>query len=325
MNHVFVADYLANRKNPVQLVKHMDEVPESKITWPLLGQEKYDGIYCLCVVISGEPVLYSRVGKRLFFNETTLAIINNGAITSLPDGCYIGELCNPVLTLEQLAGLTSPNRKALWDDGDSGYMDESYIMFHDFLYLDELLDGYGGADYSTRLQTLRTIMHSSDMPVPTYCIPIEIIYSRDEAEKFADDLIAQGKEGAVFKQNADWEAGHKGWRAMKIVRGVSLDLLCVGVEYGKGKRTGQIAKLRFKYKGSEFNADLGKGWTDDRRIDLTNSYTAHAEHGVPLEHCELYPIGKIWEVKALQISSTGNALRLPKVVRVREDKDTPDA
>ncbi|WIS40025.1 hypothetical protein [Acinetobacter phage vB_Ab4_Hep4-M] len=37
------------------------------------------------------------------------------------------------------------------------------------------------------------------------------------------------------------------------------------------------------------------------------------------------PVGKIWEVKALQESSTGKALRLPKVVRVREDKDEPDA
>ncbi|CAL1776975.1 ATP-dependent DNA ligase, partial [Acinetobacter phage vB_AbaP_ABW132] len=98
--------------------------------------------------------------------------------------------------------------------------------------------------------------------------------------------------------------------------------LCVGVEYGKGKREGQIAKLKFSYKGSVFSADLGKGWTDERRKALTSQYEA-LEHPAALS--EWNPIGKIWEVKALQESSTGKALRLPKVIRVREDKEKPDA
>ena len=35
-------------------------------------------------------------------------------------------------------------------------------------------------------------------------------------------------------------------------------------------------------------------------------------------------MGKIWELKGLQPSSTGRAIRLPKVVRIREDKNIPD-
>lgn len=147
--------------------------------------------------------------------------------------------------------------------------------------------------------------------------------SYEEIEQIAERYIAAGLEGVVVKQpDASWLAGHKGYRAMKIVRGVSLDLRCVGVLYGKGKRAGQIAALEFEYKGNKFKADLGKGWTDERRAALTSQYEA-LDHPDALD--EWNPVGKIWEVKALDISSTGKALRLPKVVRVRWDKDEPDA
>lgn len=105
---------------------------------------------------------------------------------------------------------------------------------------------------------------------------------------------------------------------MKLVRGVSLDLRCCGVLMGKGKRAGQIAALEFEYNGNKFKADLGKGWTDERRAALTNDYNNRDLFE------DTNPVGKIWEVKALDISSTGKALRLPKVVRARWDKDEPD-
>ncbi|UUG68438.1 DNA ligase [Acinetobacter phage TCUAN2] len=53
MSHDLIEEYLAKTKNPVQLVKHFDEVPESKIAYPLIGQIKYDGVYILIVVSDG--------------------------------------------------------------------------------------------------------------------------------------------------------------------------------------------------------------------------------------------------------------------------------
>lgn len=318
MDLAFVADYLANRKNPVQLVKHMDEVTEKNIKYPLIGQLKYDGVYCLLVSIGSEPQLFSRVGKALYMEN--IKGFMGGKLCNLADGVYIGELCVNELSLEVLSGYVSPNRKKPWDDAGATVIgSKGYIAFHDYLTVDELLDGHSNRGYDNRESQLFSIL--DPIGLDDYRVKGKWVYTREEADTYAEDLIQRGHEGAVFKHpEADWEAGHKGWRVMKIVRGIPpLDLRCVGVVYGKGKRTGQIAALRFTMHGNEFNADLGKGWTDERRIALTNDY----------ENRDLFadsnPVGKIWELKALQYSSTGKALRLPKVVRVREDKDTPDA
>src|SRR5690606_4320085 len=94
-----------------------------------------------------------------------------------------------------------------------------------------------------------------------------------EFDLYAAEEIAAGAEGIVGKQlQANYEAGHKGYRVVKKVRDLHVDLKCLAVETGKGKRTGQIARLQFKYKGKLFWADLGEGWTDEKRIDLTHNW-----------------------------------------------------
>ncbi|CAL4861368.1 ATP-dependent DNA ligase [Acinetobacter phage vB_AbaP_Fanak] len=319
MSHDLIEEYLVKTKNPVQLVKHFDEVPESKIAYPLIGQIKYDGVYILIVMHNGMPKAYSRTGKEYYreLYETDYFM----RIYGLTDGVYIGELVAPTITLEELSGLVSTNRKAEWGTADIEAMEQSYVMLHDYLHFDEFLDGHSDTLYCIRQANLTDKLLEAG--VVGYSVKSTIIRDREQADAYVEDLISHGHEGAVFKDpNADWVAGHKGYRAMKIVRGLHLDLLCVGVEYGKGKRAGQIAKLKFSYKGNVFSADLGKGWTDERRKALTSQYEALEN---PAELSEWNPVNKIWEVKALQESSTGKALRLPKVVRVREDKEEPDA
>src|SRR5690606_34111856 len=134
--------------------------------------------------------------------------------------------------------------------------------------------------------------------------------SQAEFDLYAAEEIAAGGEGIVGKQlDANYEAGHKGYRVVKKVRDLHVDLKCLAVETGKGKRTGQIARLQFKYKGKLFWADLGEGWTDAKRIQMTYDWQHHPEdpHRIPS------PIGSIFHVKALQESSKG-VLRLPKVM-----------
>lgn len=321
MNMEYIQDYLANCKSPVQLVKHMDEVPERQINYPLIAQKKYDGLYVLMIVTHDDTKFFSRTGKEYYWELTDKL---DSFWADVPVGVYIGELCNDTISLESLAGLVSTNRKAIWDEVDSHDMQASYIMFHDFLTLDEFIDGYSARTYDVRLANLFYILEN--MELTEYFIGYTLVNSYEEAEAFADTIIANGGEGAVFKHHVDWQAGHKGYRAMKIVRGLILDLLCTGVQYGKGKREGQIAKLELSYKGNRFFADLGKGWTDARRDALTIAHELpNLENNPNYFGGEATPVGKIWEVKALQESSTGKALRLPKVQRVREDKTEPDA
>lgn len=331
MNHELIAEYLANTKNPVQLVKHLDEVPDSKKQWPMALQLKYDGVYTLAVVIDGTAKLYGRTGLKLYWEADSILKerydpMDGGAVPNpkLHDGVYVGEFCNQMYTLGQLSGLLNPNRKKGWGDDDyNNMMGHSDIYMHDYLTFDELLGGHSERNYMERHKLLSELMFKAGLEY--LVVKYDLVFSPEEAQTKVDEFIGTGEEGGVLKAlDADWVAGHKGYRAMKIVRGVSLDLRCVGVLFGKGKRAEQIAALEFEFKGNKFKADLGKGWTDERRTGLTDQYknsylwNADGSSASPI-------IGKIWEVKALDISSTGKALRLPKVQRVRWDKEEPDA
>lgn len=330
MNHELIAEYLANTKAPVQLVKHLDEVIDKHKTYPMAAQVKHDGVYCLAVVIGGVVKLYGRTGLKLYWEADAVLkerfdpMSNENRDPHLKDGVYIGEFCNSLYTLEQLSGFLNPNRKKEWEGADwSVLASQSIIYMHDYLTFDELLGGHSERPYIERHKLLSERMYQANLS--SWVIPYQLVFNEQEAQEFADRVIDKDGEGAVIKRlDCDWVSGHKGYRAMKIVRGVSLDLLCTGVLYGKGKRAGQIAALEFEFKGNKFKADLGKGWTDERRAYLTEAYDLNwTKDDTPSG--EVNPVGKIWEVKALQVSSTGKALRLPKVVRVRWDKDVPDA
>lgn len=314
-----IHEYLATTKSPVQLVKHFDEVLENHKLYPMIVQIKHDGVYALQVVKNGQSKVYSRTGNLLFPDAVACVV---GDCTKLPDGVYIGELICRVMSLEELSGVVSPNRKkALSDDEIHNLLWDGCIRYHDYLTFEELLAGFSAKSYKHRYSQLYDNLVSANLH--ELIVESITVNSYEEIEQLVERYIAAGFEGVVVKQpDATWLAGHKGYRAMKIVRGVSLDLRCVGVVYGKGKRADQIAALEFTYKGNKFKADLGKGWTDERRIELTQGYEAEEFHGA---RNDADPIGKIWEVKALQESSTGKSLRLPKVVRVRWDKDEPDA
>ena len=336
MNHELIAEYLSNTKAPVQLVKHFDEVIDKHKIYPLLAQVKHDGVYCLAVVVDGDVKLYGRTGLKLYWEaDSVLASrydpMDGGANPDphLKDGVYIGEFCNAHYTLEQLSGFLNPNRKKEWDDVDRDQLlSQSTIYMHDYLTFDELLGGHSERPYIERHKLLSKRMFQAGLS--SWVIPYQHVYSEYEAQMFANRVIDAGGEGSVIKRaDSDWVAGHKGYRAMKLVRGVSLDLRCTDVLFGKGKRVGQISALVFEYKGNKFKADLGKGWTDERRKALTLAHGSGVDTTVfPVTgtgSTEVTPVGKIWEVKALDISSTGKALRLPKVVRVRWDKEIPDA
>ena len=99
---------------------------------------------------------------------------------------------------------------------------------------------------------------------------------------------------------------------MKIVKQVSYDLECIGVEEGEGKYNGKVANLIFRWKaGQTVKAMLGEGWTHDMAEDVFIYYKASNQ---------LSPIGKVYRVYALQESSKGK-LRLPKVGERRFDKE----
>ena len=234
----------------------------------------------------------------------------SGLIDESCRGCtFIVELCNPELSLEVLSGLVNTNRKTPWSDTERQVMlDHGTLIVRDVMLTCEFMFGVCNEPYATRLATVRS--HVPSVNVVRYTI----LHNQESWEGYAQDWIDAGEEGAVLHQlNAPWVAGPKSEVSVKRVRGVDLDLRCTGWALGKGKRSAQIAKLHFEYKGKPFSADLGKGWTDAKRDELT----ARAQ-GLNDD-----VTGSIFHIHGLQVSSKG-VIRLPKVCEERVDKVEAD-
>jgi len=300
-----------SRQHPVQLVKHYDEISDGarkNMQWPAIAEVKYDGVYALIVMTSDKGVQFiSRSGKPLYFEQNYLPELFEcrAFMQALRDGmCFVSELINPELSLEELSGMVNPNRVAGWDNTSMLAAD---FVVHDSVTVGNLRDGFSALEFVQRRKFLKC--------VPAQNTPIcGLVHKESEWVSFATTAITGSAEGAVLKQlHAPWIAGHKGWHVTKEVRGVHLDLRCVGWTLGKGKRSNQIGALYFEYNGKLFSADLGKGWTDEKRDALT------ARAKSPNDDVT----GALFHVKGLQISSKG-VVRLPKVQEERIDKHVAD-
>jgi ATP-dependent DNA ligase len=304
---------LLTGKDSVQLVKHFDEVKvKVPLLYPARAEIKYDGVFCAVYVLEGRQTFVSRTGNSLKVPEAAWA-------GQLADGIWITELICPGLSLEELSGIVSPNRKKKLTAKQEAAMLNAEFIYHDYLTFSQFIRAHDhlGPIYSDRRAIMAHAQSLSNMPMNWRPAMGRDVSGPEQFRAFADDLISRGYEGAVLKPyNADYMPGHKGWRATKIVRGISLDLACIDFELGKvgTKREGLLAKLQFKLpEGGKFWADLGRGWTDERRKELTDRAVVGDLDGV------------IFKVKALQRSSTGKALRLPKVEEERIDKEAADA
>lgn len=307
-------DYL-KLAHHAQLVKHWQDVPDKvKEKWNRSSswfvQYKYDGIYVNLIVDKGGILALSRTGLELSSDTQELFRTRLSHIfkDEVLDGVYVLELCNPSLSLEELSGCVNPNRKQPLDENVKQILfGNSYMYFHDFISIEDYKIGFSAKPYISRYNTLSNRIKEK-------WVVASLLVDSSEVQEHANAAIEEGSEGIVIKAPyAVWKAGFRGWHTMKIVREYTMDLRCVGCVFGKGKREGLIAALLFKYKDSTFKADFGKGYTDEERQRLTAEYNENPDS-----------ILGIWELKGLQLSSTGNALRLPKVVRPRFDKTIAD-
>ena len=294
----------------VQMVKHFEEVPASKRSYPLIGQPKKDGVYGMIVVedlTTGDFGCFGRTGELL---SSTSKLLEAAFSFELYQGVYIGEiLSRHPCSLEQLSGVLNPNRVNELDDEQQKIADNLYIALHDWLTLPEFIAGKSAVPYATRQDRLRQAVDST--PFFDDIIPQCYIYDESSKNLFTQACIDSGDEGACYKQPSEgWVAGHKGYRVMKEVSRIDYDLLCTRVEEGEGKYKGLVANMYFQWKdGTEIKAMPGKGHTHEscRKMWLDTSLA----------------VGKVWRVKGLCNSSKGK-VRLPKVEEQRFDKITGD-
>lgn len=307
-------DHRKNSSKVTQLVKHWDDVTEkNKSDKNFALQTKKDGV-CSIVIVKGNSVtIWSRTGKQF---TNTEKLVERLKYLYLPDGAYFGEMLLPksVASLETVSGMVNPNRAIPLGATRMKLANALEMWFFDLVSLDSFVIGSSITPFYKRFSTLRERL-SGKLDHYVHLCEAELAFDKDYIDARFEKEVDSGEEGIIIRDNAaDWEAGHKGYRVMKMVRSIDYDLLCVGYETGTGKYEGKIANLVFKWKnGGLIECMLGKGWTHQDAEDMFLAIKGGSDT----------PIGKIFQVYALEESSKGK-LRLPKVGEFRHDKVSPD-
>ncbi|WP_345893783.1 ATP-dependent DNA ligase [Nocardioides sp. TF02-7] len=157
----------------------------------------------------------------------------------------------------------------------------------------------------------------------------------EQAQAFADRVLADGHEGVVVKAaDAAYAAGRRGAAWVKVKPVHTLDLVVLAVEWGSGRRSGWLSNIHLGARDPERPGGfvmLGKTfkgmtdemlrWQTERFLGLETHREGHVVHVRPEQVVEIAFDG-------LQRSTRypgGLALRFARVVRYRDDKTADEA
>lgn len=314
--HLGLAANHRKENKVTQLVKHYAEVIDKhKQGKRLAVQLKEDGVCAITVIRDGMATIFSRTGRKFTNTSELCQYISH---LHMRDGVYFGEMVCSNVSLEKLSGAVNPNRtKPLDSDEVSSNL---RMRFFDLISIHSFVKGTSDTPYWRRYNNLvervNEAVGESEREDAISVIPLIMVQGEGAINKYLNMAVERGEEGLVIVNlDADWEAGHKGWRKMKLVRGCDYDLRCIGYEEGKGKYVGLVANLVFQWKkGETIKCMLGKGWTHEMAREMFQEIQAGHKDS---------PIGKVFQVYALEESSKGK-LRLPKVGEQRMDKSEAD-
>jgi DNA ligase-1 len=156
-------------------------------------------------------------------------------------------------------------------------------------------------------------------------------------EEFSD-ARARGNEGLMIKSPASfYKPGRRGREWLKLKRAIAtLDVVVTAVEVGHGKRRNLLSDYTFAVRRSEENGELlniGKaysGLTDAELTEMTDWFARHTvqefAHGrVRLVEPQIVIEVTFDRVQESKRHKSGYALRFPRILRLRPDKNPNEA
>jgi len=158
----------------------------------------------------------------------------------------------------------------------------------------------------------------------------------DDPDEIADveaAALEAGHEGIMLKNpDSAYTPGRRGKNWLKRKPDVeTLDLVVTGAEWGEGRRAELLGTFLLSARTDDGFETLGKvatGITDEKLADLTDLLEPHvrSEDGteVDIEPAVVFEVG-YEEVQPSPTYSSGYALRFPRFLGVREDKDPDNA
>lgn len=213
------------------------------------------------------------------------------------------------------------------------------INLFDATYLD------GGMLLGKPLKERRKILEKIVKTIPGRFQLSEQLVTKDfaEAERFYKKSLAEGNEGIIVKNlDALYQAGRRvagGWLKVKPTM-ENLDLVIIGADYGTGKRTGWFGSFVLGCRDAETGKFLECGMlgtgvkekkteeTDVTLKELTKMLKPliEREEGNRVRFKPRIVIEVAYEeIQKSPSYSSGYALRFPRFVRLRSDKNAEQA
>jgi DNA ligase-1 len=305
----------------------------SRLAPPVWVEDKYDGIRAQLHVQDGEVRLFSRDLNDITagYPEIVAAAaalewegILDGEILAWKDGLVL-----PFLQLQSRLGRKKPSAQILAE------VPVIYVAF------DALALGDGTAPprplLREPLHERRRRLETLDLPA-TSGFGLAALVSADDAtelERIFAEAQERGNEGLMLKEPASiYMPGRRGYAWLKLKKALTtLDCVVVGVEVGHGRRHGVLSDYTFAVLDDRPDApegalvNIGKaytGLTDAEIAQMTRWFEAHtiAAHG-RFRRVEPSVVVEIAfdVVHASKRHKSGFALRFPRIVRIRDDKD----
>ena len=168
--------------------------------------------------------------------------------------------------------------------------------------------------------------------VKMYIAPQVVSSDAGEIEKTYDAALAAGHEGIMIKVPlSPYSPGQRGKNWIKIKPEVdTLDLAVIGAEWGEGKRAHFFGSFLLACQDQGKLVPLSRvatGFSDEQLAEvydlLKDSVISEAGKEVNFEPSLVFEVG----YAELQVSPTyegGFALRFPRFIRIRDDKDITD-
>jgi len=155
----------------------------------------------------------------------------------------------------------------------------------------------------------------------------------DDIAEIEAAALEAGHEGIMLKNpDSAYTPGRRGRNWLKRKPDVeTLDLVVTGAEWGEGRRATFLGTFELSVRtpgGYETIGKVATGIADDELAELTDLLEPHvrAQDGtdVDVEPAVVFEVG-YEEIQASPTYSSGYALRFPRFLGVRDDKDPADA
>jgi len=290
---------------PVMLCSGFEDKLVSKLEFPVMVNEKYDGTRFNCIVVNGAAEFRSRNGKlfdllgnleqefvqyangeNVVFDGELLYNDGNLANRQIGNG-IIGKSIKGTISEKEAANVNA----VIWD----------VIPYNDFL------KGECSIPYKNRFSKLENMNVSEKIHLTDHFIVDDL----ESVMVLFDQYIAEGKEGIIIKDL------NKGWsdkrvkHQIKVKNELVTELRVIGTEFGTGKYENLLGNIICQSEDGIVKVSVGSGFSDAQREEFKGDVL----------------INSIVSVKYnMRISNKNGeeSLFLPIFLEVRYDKDTAD-